>query len=125
MSSWERRRVGELTTEYLGRVLEDYLQLPEMAQRARQGHFDDYFCPPDVDDGMNINRLVDELQRKSTVVTKSRKKRILEVAEAAKQGEFDGTKEESERWAASKEGQDLMKEFPLEVRRRLFGDEGV
>jgi hypothetical protein len=121
--NWEERRPHELTSEYLGRVLEDYLGLSEMAARARRGHFDDYFCPPEVDDGMNIHRLVNELYGKTQVINRGspQYKRIMEVREAAINGEFDGTKEESDRWAQSKEGQELMSEFPPEVRKKLFG----
>ena len=53
---WERRREGEPTPTYLGRVL-DELGFPDMARRAREGHFDDYFAPPEVADGMEILRL--------------------------------------------------------------------
>lgn len=121
--SWEGRKPHELSSEYLGRVLENYLGFKEMAVRARRGHFDDYFCPPEVDDGMNINRLVNELKEKADRIHRgsSQHRRILEVREAAIQGEFDGTKEESDRWAASKEGQTAMSEFPPEVRKKLFG----
>jgi hypothetical protein len=120
---WESRRKGELTSEYLGRVLENFLGFREMAVRARQAHFDDYFCPPEVDDGMNINRLVNELLEKSKTISKNspQYRRIMIVRELAIQGEFDGTKEESDRWAASKEGQEAMSEFPPELRKKLFG----
>jgi hypothetical protein len=109
--AFERRRKNELTTEYLGRVLEDYLYFPEMAKRAREGHFDDYFCPPEVDDGMNIHRLVWELQFKLENINKDTPQghRIKEVIGVAIDGGFDGTKEEAERWGASKEGQESFK----------------
>jgi hypothetical protein len=110
---WEGRRPGELTTEYLGRVLDFYLYLPGMARRARQGHFDDYFCPPEVDDGLNMHRLVMELQAKLERVHRSapQHKRIREVMQGVIDGEFDGTQEESQRWAASKAGQDTFKQL--------------
>jgi hypothetical protein len=73
--SWERRRAGELTTEYLGRVLDEHCGLPEMAKRARRGHFDDFFCPPEVDDGMNIHRLVGELQGEAMKAAERGRKR--------------------------------------------------
>jgi hypothetical protein len=121
---WEPRRKGEMTTEYLGRVLENYLGLKDMAARARRGHFDDYFAPDEVADGMEIMRLVNELYEKTQTIQKYTPQyyRIMAVRKAAMEGEFDGTKEESDRWAVSKEGQELMKEFPEEVRKKLFGD---
>jgi hypothetical protein len=106
---WERRREGEQTPMYLGRVLDDYLGLPDMARRAREGHFDDFFAPAEVADGMEILRLYNELRGKLQVVRKSQRPRIKHVMEAVKTGEFDATKEESDRWAASKDGQDTMR----------------
>jgi hypothetical protein len=105
---WERRRPGEQTPTYLGRVL-DELGFSNMARRAREGHFDDYFAPPEVADGMEILRLYNELRGKLQVVRKADRPRIVAVMEAIKTGEFDATKEESDRWAASKDGQDTMR----------------
>lgn len=111
MSDWEPRRPNEQTASYLGRVLDDYLGLADMARRAREGHFDDYFAPSGVADGMEIMRLVRELTGKAQVVPKSERARVLAVRDAAMNGEFDGTKAESDRWAASKEGQDTFREL--------------
>ena len=124
METWEHRRKGELTSEYLGRVLEDYLNLPEMAKRARQGHFDDYFAPGEVADGWEIHRLVHELGSKADMLAKHayHRRKILSVRDAAIHGEFDGTSEEAARWMASKDGQEAMKDFPPELREKLFGD---
>lgn len=109
---WETRRPGELTPIYLGRIL-DWLQLPDMARRAREGHFDDFFAPADVADGMEILRLHRELRAHARTMQLSgqreRLRRTLAVADAVKDGEFDATKEESDRWAASKDGQDTMR----------------
>lgn len=107
--TWERRRAGEQTPSYLGRVLDEYLGFPDMARRAREGHFDDFFAPAEIADGMEILRLVQELEGKRQVVRKADRPRVLEVIEAVKTGEFDATKEESERWAASKDGQDAFR----------------
>jgi hypothetical protein len=106
---WETRRSGEQTPMYLGRVLDDYLGFPDMAKRARQGHFDDFFAPTEIADGMEILRLHRELTGKARVVGKSQAKRVTEVMAAVVAGEFDATKEESDRWAASKDGQDAMR----------------
>lgn len=105
---WERRRPGEPTPSYLGRVL-DELGFASMARRAREGHFDDFFAPAEVADGMEILRLYNELRGKLTVVRKAERPRVQAVMEAVKTGEFDATKEESDRWAASKDGQDTMR----------------
>lgn len=104
---WERRRAGEQTPEYLGRVL-DALGFPAMARRAREGHFDDFFAPAEVADGMEILRLHNELRGKLSVIRKADRARVRAVMEAVKSGEFDATKEESDRWAASKDGQETM-----------------
>lgn len=111
--SFERRRPNEMTTVYLGRVLDEYLGLPDMARRAREGLFDDFFCPPEVDDGMNKQRLLNELLWHSEGMSRGspQRKRIVEVIDAVKTGDFDGTIEESNRWAASKEGRELLKEL--------------
>lgn len=105
---WESRRVGEPTPTYLGRVL-DELGFASMARRARAGHFDDYFAPPEVADGMEILRLYNELRGKLSVVRKADRPRVQAVMEAVKVGEFDATRAESDRWAASKDGQDTLR----------------
>lgn len=105
------RKPGESTMNYLARTLKT-VGLNDMARRAELGHFDDYFCPPEVDDGMNINRLVNELSSAAKVQpTTAQRDQIAAVVDMAMSGEFDGTREESERWAKSKDGQETMKEF--------------
>lgn len=104
---WEPRREGELTTEYLGRVLGE-LGLDDMAARAREGHFDDFNAPADVADGRELMRLVAELR----IVARDRPDLadpIERVENGVRHGEFDATKQESDRWAASKDGQDTMR----------------
>lgn len=123
------RRDGESTMEYLGRNL-DAVGLHDMARRARLGHFDDYFCPDDVNDGMNINRLVAELRMQARVQVNSTSRMMInELAEMAIDGEFDGTKEESDRWAKSPDGQRVFNELlgnmtdkdAQETLKKLFG----
>jgi len=95
--------------EYLGRTL-DSVGLHDMARRARLGHFDDYFCPDEVDDGANINRLVNELKGQEAVqFTVARQQKIHEIILLAMDGEFDGTTEESEAWAKSQDGQETFR----------------
>lgn len=107
---WEGRRSNEITAEYLGRVL-DQVPVGDMADRARKGHFDDYFAPAEVADGMEILRLHSELHEWASkpVTPRNERPRIRAIAEAVKEGEFDGTKAESDRWAASKDGQDAFR----------------
>lgn len=113
---WEPRRDGEATPDYLGRVL-DELGDPEMARRARLGHFDDYACPPDVDDGANIHRLVAEL-RALVVANGDSQGRAQAVIDAAKEGEFDGTRAEAQQWMAGPEGQATVRELLTDRRPR-------
>jgi len=104
---WETRREGERTSDYLARVLGELgPPFAQLANNAEARHYDDFFCPPEVDDGMNINRLVADL----LAVTQAQndpalRKRATAVGRAAKDGEFDGTREESREWALSPQGQ--------------------
>lgn len=107
------RREGERTNEYLGRTLDD-LGLHDMARRARLYHFDDYFCPDEVNDGMNINHLVDELRTQRNaqkVLNPTNAIRINDMMTLAIDGEFDGTKEESDEWAKSPDGQETFRKL--------------
>ena len=101
---WERRRKKEPTNEYLARVLAA-AELPDMSRRARAYHFDDYRAPESVDCGDNMTRLYQELQKEAFNVTSTARLRILAIASAVVQGEFDGTKEEADAWFATPEGQ--------------------
>lgn len=104
---WQPRQPGEMTTVFLGRVL-DELGATDLAKRAREGHFDDYFAPADVADGFELIRLVRELQRWGRGTNRVARLRARVVIEAVKRGEFDGTPEESARWEASKDGQEAL-----------------
>lgn len=76
-----------------------------MPRRAREGHFDDYFAPSEVATGFEMIALVAELTARRRKLGPVSRRRIENVIEAVKEGEFDGTKEESARWAASADGQ--------------------
>lgn len=104
------REPEEATAVYLGRVL-DGIGLRVMATSARAFHYDDYFCPESIDDGMNIHRLINELRSKMGSADPEQRRRILAVIDAAIDGRFDGTKEESDQWAASPEGQDVFRDL--------------
>jgi hypothetical protein len=98
------RRPNESTAEFLGRVL-DSIELKNMADSARAFHYDDYFCPDTIDDGMSINRLIRDLRYNQIGTSTMRTKEIQFIIDAAQDGVFDGTKEESEKYATSPKGQ--------------------
>lgn len=119
---WDGRNENEQTPDYLGRVLAG-IGLADLAERARMGHFDDFHAPADVADGFELVRLVVELRRAAEKVAdrnglpfgmetvKLRRERIAAVENAVRRGEFDATKAESDRWAASKDGQETFGEL--------------
>lgn len=120
---WEPRQEGERTAVYLARVLDKLgPAFAHIARAAEAKHYDDYFCPPDVDDGMNINRLVADLlrviQKQDDVTLRGR---AMAVAQAAKGGEFDGTLEESREWALSPQGQATFNELLRPKRKGRNG----
>lgn len=106
---WERRGPNELTPDYLGRVLEA-AGLTSMAWAARRAHYDDFSCPPEIADGMELIRLVADL-RAAAKAEPERAKAIAVIENAVKCGEFDGTPDESKRWAASEDGQAALREL--------------
>lgn len=77
----------------------------EMIQLARDGYYDDYKSP----EATPCINLVNAL----TAYPELRKRAML--------GEFDAAKWESDIWAKSPEGQAVMKLFPPELRKQLFG----
>ena len=78
------------------------------AKRAETGEFDDfgsmYTCP--------ITQLYTELMAAG----------FTKFAARVADGEFDATKEESDEWARSPEGQEIAKSLPPEMRRVLGMD---
>lgn len=106
---WEPRRLGELTTEFLGRVL-DEVALHKMASQARRGNYDDFFEPEETADGLGALRLVEELTEAAQAPQTKRndRPRIRAMIEGVKDGVWDATREESDRWAASKAGQETF-----------------
>jgi hypothetical protein len=129
---WELRREHEQTPDYLGRVLQA-IGLRDLAERARLGHFDDFHAPTEVADGLELVRLVMELRREAMKVAdpfghpyrpetlKRRRTQIAAVENAVRRGEFDATRAESDRWAASKAGQDTLAELLKSAGRRNVG----
>lgn len=119
---WQPRRPDEpVTANFLGRVL-DELGADELARRAREAHFDDYFAPPEVASGMELMNLVESLQGWKRRRGPEDRRRTDAVIAAVKAGEFDGTHDESKRWEESAGGQRAMAELPPRVRKALFGE---
>lgn len=72
--------------------------LEGMAAFAEQGKYDDYLS----DSATPINDLVNELAKVGSVEALALRRRAID-------GEFDATKEESDAWAASAEGQEAFR----------------
>lgn len=71
--------------------------LPEMAAKAATGYYHDYLSPL----AMPCVQLADDLKKAGTPVALALRARHLN-------GEFDATKEESDEWAASPDGQETF-----------------
>lgn len=74
--------------------------LLEMGNKAKAGHYDDY----ESDIAFPKIQLVHDL---SKIKTHESEKLIQRVVD----GEFDGTKEETDKWMESEEGQETLREF--------------
>lgn len=84
---------------------------PDMISRALDGHYHDYLSPlalPELQLVIDLRTLAD-LPTTGPLA----KKALAAVAARVIAGEFDATREESDAWAASPEGQDTF--------RQLFG----
>lgn len=81
------------------------------AKRAATGEFDDYgdmyACP--------ITQLHGELTAAG----------FTKFAARVADGEFDATKEESDEWAMSPSGQDVLRQLSPEIRIAMFGQDDV
>jgi hypothetical protein len=93
----------EPSSENLARVL-DEAHLHDLAARARADEFHDFKSPH----ALPEHELVNELRKTGGMTAKAIAQRVID-------GEFDATKEESDAWAASPEGQEAI--------RGLLGDE--
>jgi hypothetical protein len=89
--------------EKLAQALRE-INLLDMADRAEQSYYNDYFSPMD----MPMMALAAELLMLGTSGALSLRQRVMA-------GEFDGTKAEMQEWAASEDGR--------ETYRRLMGIE--
>ena len=81
--------------------------LKEMADRAGNAWYDDYQSPLDAP----INTLVDDLAVAAGKADVHARPAILQLRKRAINGDFDGTKEEGDAWAASPEGQETFRKL--------------
>lgn len=72
--------------------------LVDMADRAAQGHYNEFFGPLDTPE----LTLVDELAQTGSAAALALRQRVIN-------GDFDAGVEESEEWARSPDGQDAMR----------------
>lgn len=82
------------------------------AKRAATGEFDDYAIPSDSAHACPITQLHSELTAAG----------LTKFAARVANGEFDATKEESDEWVRSPEGQEAMKGLSPAMRKILGGD---
>lgn len=85
------------------------------AKRAATGEFDDYATPSDAAHVCPITQLHSELTKAG----------FTKFAARVANGEFDATKEESDEWANSPDGQETFKLLSPEVRIAMFGHDPV
>lgn len=76
------------------------LGLDEMSAKARTGHYDDFLSTLDTPIIQLVNDLEDAARARL-----DRSARIRDLRRRAINGDFDATKEESDTWAASPDGQ--------------------
>ena len=102
--------MGEHTTAKLARALQEIPGVPkEMITRAVDGYYHDYLSPL----AMPELQLVTDLRELAKVPATPRDSRTMlrALADHVIAGEFDATKEESDAWAASPEGQETFRQL--------------
>ena len=102
--------MSEHTTAKLARALQEIPGVPkEMITRAVDGYYHDYLSPL----AMPEIQLVTDLWELAKVPATPRDSRVLlrALADRVIAGEFDATKEESDAWAASPEGQETFRQL--------------
>jgi hypothetical protein len=105
--------MAEHTKDRLARELRS-LGLDAMAERAATGYYDDYLSPH----ADNIGQLLADLMQACLPdLTSDKAAKILELRQRAINGEFDGTTEESEAWAASPEGQEVFRQLARSAKK--------
>jgi hypothetical protein len=100
----------EHTTAKLSRALEAIPGVPpEMIERARNGHYHEYLSPLDTPEIQLVADLRELADRPAT--PRNSRPLLRDLAKAVINGEHDASREESEAWARSAEGQDTMAAF--------------
>jgi hypothetical protein len=98
---------GEHTTAKLARALEPVLAIPrDMVERAKAGYYHDFLSPLDMPEVQLVADLRAVAANRS--LPRSTRQEIEKLAQRVIAGEFDASREESEAWAASPEGQAAM-----------------
>ena len=85
------------TTEKLAKALEQASAPAKMIERARSGYYDDYKSEL----AFPIRQLVEDAMRHE----------LYDIAERAKNGDFDAQKWEGDEWMSGPEGQAILKEL--------------
>lgn len=102
----ELRKIAKQATPHNAEKYEAF------AKRAETGEFDDYATPSDAAHICPITQLHAELTAAG----------LTKFAARVANGEFDATKEESDEWVRSPEGQEAFKRLSPEMRKILGGD---
>jgi hypothetical protein len=95
--------VSEPTTEKLARALEEAGAPPAMIEWARSGYYDDFKSPLAMPE---TQLLID-----------ARKHGLDDIAQGVLEGRWDATREESEAWAKSPEGQAAFRDLVMRPNR--------
>ena len=107
----------EHTTAKLAKALADIPGVPkEMIQRAVDGYYHDFLSPLTFPE---IQLVTDLRELASLPATPAASRPLLrDTAQRVIDGEFDASKEESDAWAASPEGQETFRQLRDDV---VFG----
>jgi hypothetical protein len=100
----------EHTTAKLARALSEIPGVPrDMIAKAISGHYHDYLSPL----AMPEHQLVADLRSLASLPATPRDSRPLlrALADQVIAGDFDATKEESDAWAASPDGQETFRQL--------------
>ncbi len=98
---------GTKTYDYLAQEL-DKVGLTEMAARAREAYYHDFLSPLALPEMQLERDLHEAVSATLAAGDKERAFAIELLRQAHMQGEFDASKEESDEWAASSEGQEAF-----------------
>jgi hypothetical protein len=104
----------EHTTAKLAKALSGIPGVPrEMIQRAVDGYYHDYLSPLALPEVQLVSDLRDLASRPAT--PRDSRPLLKALAQAVIDGEHDATKEESDAWAASPDGQETFRQLRDDV----------